>query len=77
MTDARPVVGIVMGSDSDLNVMPPPRKPSLSSDPHEVPWLPRTGRRPGCRGLPYRCARGLKVIVAGAGCGPSRACSPR
>jgi 5-(carboxyamino)imidazole ribonucleotide mutase len=69
MTDARPVVGIVMGSDSDLPVMRAAAEALAELDiPHEVRVV--SAHRTAAGMLEYgqtAVARGLKVIVAGAG----------
>jgi len=69
MTDARPVVGIVMGSDSDLPVMRAAAEALAELDiPHEVRVV--SAHRTAAGMLEYgqtAAARGLKVIVAGAG----------
>ncbi|MEX2372255.1 MAG: 5-(carboxyamino)imidazole ribonucleotide mutase [Dehalococcoidia bacterium] len=69
MNDARPLVGIVMGSDSDLPVM---RDAAQALDemgiPHEVRVV-SAHRTPDAM-LDYgrtAAARGLRVIIAGAG----------
>lgn len=69
MMDARPVVGIVMGSDSDLPVMRAAAEALAELDiPHEVRVV--SAHRTAAGMLEYgqtAVARGLKVIVAGAG----------
>ena len=64
-----PLVGIVMGSDSDWPVMQPA---ALALDEFDVPWEAHvvSAHRTPRRMLEYAetaAARGLRVIVAGAG----------
>ena len=64
-----PVVGIVMGSDSDWPVMEPA---ALALDEFDVPWEAHvvSAHRTPRRMLDYAesaAGRGLRVIVAGAG----------
>ncbi len=69
MSEPRPVVGIVMGSDSDLPVMRAAAEALAEFDiPHEVRVV--SAHRTAVGMLEYgqtAVARGLKVIVAGAG----------
>ncbi|GMU39804.1 MAG: N5-carboxyaminoimidazole ribonucleotide mutase [Chloroflexota bacterium] len=69
MSQPRPVVGIVMGSDSDLPVMRAAAEALAEFDiPHEVRVV--SAHRTAAGMLEYgqtAVARGLKVIVAGAG----------
>jgi phosphoribosylaminoimidazole carboxylase PurE protein len=67
--DNKPVVGIIMGSDSDLPVM---KEAAQTLDSFDVPWeitVASAHRSPDRAGL-YAAsakARGLKVLIAGAG----------
>ena len=69
MTDAKPLVGVAMGSDSDLDVMQPAI--DVLADfgvPHEVRVM--SAHRRAHEMLDYgttAAERGLKVIIAGAG----------
>jgi 5-(carboxyamino)imidazole ribonucleotide mutase len=64
-----PLVGIIMGSDSDLNVMQPASDILKQFDiPHEVTVV--SAHRTPLRMMEYASTakdRGLKVIIAGAG----------
>ncbi|MDR1545721.1 MAG: 5-(carboxyamino)imidazole ribonucleotide mutase [Deltaproteobacteria bacterium] len=67
--DAKPVVGIVMGSDSDLPIM---REAAETLKQFGVPWemtVASAHRSPDRAGLYAASARerGLKVVIAGAG----------
>ncbi|MDR1486655.1 MAG: 5-(carboxyamino)imidazole ribonucleotide mutase [Deltaproteobacteria bacterium] len=67
--DVKPVVGIVMGSDSDLPVM---KEAAKMLDLFSVPWeitIASAHRSPDRAGLYATSAkaRGLKVLIAGAG----------
>ena len=69
MSEATPVVGIVMGSDSDLDVM---RAAAEALDEFAVPYEARvvSAHRTPDAMLAYAHAaagRGLRVIIAGAG----------
>ena len=69
MTDSRPIVAVVMGSDSDWPVMKAAADTLAEFDiPHEVEVVSahRTPRKLVEFGSSAR-ARGLKVIIAGAG----------
>ena len=69
MTDKKPLVGIIMGSDSDLRVMD---DAATMLSELEVPWelTVVSAHRTPERMVEYSTeaeARGLKVIIAGAG----------
>lgn len=69
MTDSKPLVGIIMGSDSDLDIMSQAAKVLEEFDiPHEVRVV-SAHRTPDATAdyATSAAKRGLKVIIAGAG----------